>query len=318
MRVVVLFGTAFLLAALVPCLYGQDKEDEFDFGDEPASKAPSEPAKVAEPAKDDAEDLFGEPEPPVKKPSLDKVTKAPSEPAKLHTRAEIAAALTQQNALIATQLVKFIDMNKQFAKQAVDSGNKDELMIIIREYGPTVIRTKQLWTAVVGNPARYDSWLGSDEYRKAWGRFHRSWNSLYGFTDRFAAIDLDLADKLSDSLAELSQSFNEYNALADEWDGEVGNDVYQFSRGDGPLDEIAKQQFRDEAAADRETRQIVPEQFAEERAEDAETKKAAADLTKEEEAEDDIFGAEDSTDKSKEPEMKEEPPAEGDDLFGEP
>ena len=319
MRVFISLMTSFLLAAIAPQLCAQ--QDEFDFGEKPANKAPAEPAKAAPPATDDVDDLFGEAAPPAtpapKTEARKKVIATP-EPPKLHTRAEIATALTQQNALIAGQLAKFIDMNKQFAKQAVDSGNKDELMLIIREYGPTVIRTKQLWTAVVGNPTKYDTWLGTDEYRKAWGRFHRSWNSLYGFTDRFAAIDLDLADKLSDSLAELSHSFNDYNALADEWDGQVGNGVYQFARGDDQLSEIAKQQFREESLTDGELQDVSRSQFAEERAEDAETKKAAADLDKEEAAEDDIFGSNAVEDKPTPAAKQADAPPEGDDLFAEP
>ena len=331
-----------LLMALTPNLQAQDEDL---FGEEPAKKeAPQAPVPNAD------DDLFGEPAPPksaepAPKPAADAAEDdlfsepapadkptppqdiAPPVAAKtpLRSKLEVSTALTKENDVIAKQFVEFIELSKELAKRAVESGNKDELMPILREYGPAVIRTKQLWRGVVGNPAKYETWLGREEYRQAWDRFHESWQSLYGFTDRFAAVDLDLADKLSDAMNGLSQSLDDYSDLADEWDGTMGNNVYLFARGNSRLNVISRQQFRDEAAADRETKQIAEDQLFQEEDADRQTKQAAADIEKEEADDDgeDLFSDAPPTQKDIE-EMKEvettndEKPEEDNDLFGDP
>jgi hypothetical protein len=223
--------------------------------------------------------------------------------------------LAIENEKLAAEFAKFLELSKQLAKQAVENGNPVELMPIVREYGPAVIRTKQLWRAVVGNPAKYDSWLGREEYRQAWVRFHESWQTLYGITEKFAAIDLDLADKLSDAIGELSQSFDNYSELVDEWDGVPGNHVYLFARGNDRLSVIARQQFRDEAAADRETKQIAADQFLQEEDADRQTKEAEREQ-RVEEADDDGENLFDTAPPEEKTPDKVPEPAE-DDLFGE-
>jgi hypothetical protein len=365
MRTLLTIWLLLLFAALAPPTHAQN--DDL-FGDEPAKEEPADDApagdaaadetapsdaeaKEAAPAADGGDDLFGgeadDESAPSKPPQDAAEPDAPPKPTrKLHTQAEIKAELQRQNGAIATELAKFIELNKQVAKQAVEGGNNDELMQILREYGPAVIRTKQLWIAVVGNPAKYDTWLGSADYWKAWVAFHNSWRTLYGYTDRFAAVDLDLADKLTDALATLGTSFQDYSEWVDEWDRELGNDKYAFARGDDKLGKLDREQMREEEGADDETAEAFADQEMEEEdatapsdveeareatesadeAELAEGEKeadAAADkkveeIDKEEDAavegEDDLFGEESATEEEMPP--KEEPAAEGDDLFG--
>lgn len=255
---------------------------------------------------------------------------------KLHSQDEIKAELIRRNAQLATEMSKFIELNKQVAKQAVDGGNHEALMPILREYGPAVIRTKQLWNAVVGNPTRYDTWLGSADYWRAWVAFHHSWQSLYGYVDRFAAVDLGLADQLTDALTTLGTSFQDYSDWVDEWDRELGNDKYVFSRGNANLNELDQQQLRDEEDADAELNQAAEAQQMEEEdetapsetvegqqdIEDADKKEliegeekadAAADAA---EKEDEPFGDAANEDDTMPAEEK-EPAAGEDDLFGE-
>ncbi len=264
-----LFGE--VLAAKTPA--DNQPADEVATEEAPADEttteaSPAEETPADEPASESGDDLFGE-----RESAAEETTPAEDEslPAarKIHTRDEIKAALIQKNVAIAAQMTGFIEMNKQIARKAVTSGKQDELMPILREYGPAVIRTKQLWLAVVGNPAKYDTWLGSDGNRKAWGAFHRSWNSLYGFTDKFAAIDIDLADRLSDGLAVMGTSLDDYNAWVDEWDAEVGNDTHAFARGEDRLNEINAEQMREEEQADIETEKASADQTREEEDETA-------------------------------------------------
>lgn len=260
MRAHVRIWMLLLLCVLTVPAFAEDDDALFEDVGEAAPKATAKGA-AEKPASEDADELFGDPD--------EEMSEEAAPPRKLHTRAEIKASLTKENAVIAEQLAKFIALNKQLAKEALESGNKDEIMLVLREYGPAVIRMKQHWIGVVGNPAKYDTWIGSPQYKKAWGAFHSSWNSLYGFTDRFAAIDMDLADKISDGLAGLGHSFNEYNAWADEWDGKFDNDTHQFARGEDVLNEIADEQFREEEDADKETEQVKEDLDAEEADEDS-------------------------------------------------
>jgi hypothetical protein len=306
-------------------LFGAPAEDQAPAKEATADQAaPGDQAEMADDsAKENEEDLFdGEAteEPAAKQPAeADVDDKAPR---KLHTQEEIKAELQRKNALIAADLTKFIELNKQVAKQAVESGNREELMLVLREYGPAVIRTKQLWTAVVGNPAKYDTWLGSADYWKAWVAFHNSWRSLYGYTDRFAAIDLDLADKITNGLATLGTSFEDYSEWVDEWDSELGNDKYAFARGDDHLGALNQQQMREDEAADDETAEAFDDQVKSEEDETApsdvaEAREATEEADKKELAEGEQE-ADAAADKAVEAIDKEEDTAaEGDDLFGE-
>ena len=267
----------FFLSVLCLPVLAAEEEDPL-FGEEPAAETPadepsaeetpSEEAASEEPASEAGDDLFGDSEPATEdaSPEDEKPTPTAREP---HSHAEIKAELIKLNPMIAEQMTKFIELNKQVMKQAVTSGNREELMPILREYGPAVIRTKQLWVTIAGSPAKYDTWLGSPDYRKAWGAFHHNFASLYGYTERFAAVDMDLADKLSDGLMALGTSFNDYNAWVDEWDAEIGNDTHSFARGDDHLNELNEEQMREEEGADSEVEEAAADQTQEEEDETA-------------------------------------------------
>ena len=317
-----------LLSVLCFPALAQDDEDPL-FGEEPAAETPADEASAEDPpaeetppkaaaeeaASDAGDDLFGESEPTTKEasPEAEKPTRPAREP---HSHEEIKAELLKQNPLIVQQMAKFIELNKQVMKQAVTSGNKEELMPILREYGPAVIRTKQLWTTIAGNPAKYDTWLGSPDYRKAWGAFHHNFASLYGYTERFAAVDVELADKVSDGLMALGTSFDDYNAWVDEWDAEIGNDAHSFARGDDRLNELNEEQMREEEGADSEVEKAAADQTQEEEDETApsEVEEAQEDT---EETDKEIFsGEEKSADEAadetvEDEEMQEEEAVEG-------
>lgn len=376
------FSWLLLLLTVLTCpvlaqdddLFGESPAKEEAAGDDlfgaPADEKPTEKADdanvpldekpVEEKPAADGDDLFGADEQPAADIPADKAApepaeeKAPAVPArKLHTRAEIKAELLRRNAQIADEVTKFIELNKDVAKQAVQSGNNEELMPILREYGPAVIRTKQLWLAVVGNPTKYDTWLGSADYWKAWVAFHNSWRTLYGYTDRFAAVDIGLADKLTNSLAALGTSFEDYSEWVDEWDSELGNDHYAFARGNDQLGELDREQMREEEGADDEAAKAFADQEREEedatapanveeaeqttetadkeelaegeKEADAAADEAVAEEDMQEDAavegDDDLFGGEEAADKDtpaeEEAPAEEKPEAEGDDLFGE-
>jgi hypothetical protein len=173
---------------------------------------------------DDTDDLF---EDAVEAAKTSSEPEAPAGPRKIHSHAEIKATLIKQNKVLAEQLAKFIDLSKQLARQSLDN---EDMMEVFRQYGPAVIRMKQRWQAVVGTPAKYDTWLGSSDYAKSWQAFIASWDELYNFTDSFAAVDIDVADKVTDGLTTLGASFEEYCDIADEWDGKLGNSAHAFAR----------------------------------------------------------------------------------------
>lgn len=163
----------------------------------------------------------------------------PADAAAARPQAEVKAALVEMNDAIGKQYTTFVERNKELAKAAVQAGDAEELMPIVREYGPAVIGAKQAWITLVGNPAKYDTWIGSPGYQAAWRTFGARWQALQQYPKRFAAVDIDLADKLTDELAKLGASFQEYSDLSDEWDGKLGNEPrnFAFNGDEAPADD---------------------------------------------------------------------------------
>ncbi len=293
-------------------LFGEPETPAADVADD---KTPAEEkAEPKGPAADASDDLFGEPA--AESDPVAPAKKSPVAARKPHTREEIKAELTKRNPIIADQFARFIELNKEVFKQAVVARDQAELMPILREYAPAVLRAKQIWTTIAGNPAKYDSWLDNPEYRQAWSAFHRTWQSLYGYTERIASVDIGVADKVSDALMALGTSFQDYNDWVDEWDAEIGNDHVAFARGNDHLNELAQDQFREEQGAQIETEQAAADQTREEEDETAPseveeaqqaTEEADADTLKADEASADAAADEAVADE----EMKEDEAADG-------